>query len=208
MEKDKEKDKEKEKKKLSLKEIGPSRLVILLLAGVFLLVLSLPNMFSTDNATKDRRDNVESIPQNTSISAETGDESDIYTKTLEERLKKVLIKVEGIGSVEIMITLKGSKELVLLKDEPYTQESVNEEDGEGGKRDSRSINKEENTVLISNGNGESLPYVIQELEPKVEGIVIIAEGGGNIEIIGEIMGAAQVLFDVPAHKIKVMKMNK
>lgn len=203
-----EKDKEKEKKKLSLKEIGPSRLVILLLAGVFLLVLSLPNMFSTDNATKDRRDNVESIPQNTSISAETGDESDTYTKTLEERLKKVLIKVEGIGSVEVMITLKGSKELVLLKDEPYTQESVNEEDGEGGKRDSRSINKEENTVLISNGNGESLPYVIQELEPKVEGIVIIAEGGGNIEIIREIMGAAQVLFDVPAHKIKVMKMNK
>ncbi len=207
-EKGMEKDKEKEKKKLSLKEIGPSRLVILLLAGIFLVVVSFPNMFSSGNKTKEKRVSDIKTSQNSSIPAETGDESDTYTKTLEERLKKILAKVEGIGSVEVMITLKSSKELVTLKDEPYTQESINEDDGEGGNRVSSNLNKEESTVLVNNGNGESLPYVIQELEPKVEGIVVIAEGGGNTEIAAEIMEAAQVLFDVPAHKIKVMKMNK
>jgi stage III sporulation protein AG len=199
---------EKEKKKLSLKEIGPSRLVILLMAGIFLLIVSFPNMFSTNTNTKDRRESVGSKQKNTSISSETGDESDIYTKTLEERLKKVLTKVEGIGSVEVMITLKGSKELILLKDAPYTQERMNEDDGEGGKRENISISKEESTVMVNKGNGESLPYVIQELEPKVEGIVIIAEGGDISEIKAEITEAVQVLFDIPAHKIKVMKMNK
>jgi stage III sporulation protein AG len=203
-----EKDKEKEKKKLSLKEIGPSRLVMLLLAGIFLVVVSFPNMFSSDNTTEDNKVREKNTSKEKSISSETGDESDTYTKTLEERLKKVLAKVEGIGSVEVMITLKGSKELVILKDDPYTQESMNEDDGEGGNRVSSSIEKEESTVMVNGGNGESLPYVIQELEPKIEGIVVIAEGGDSSEIMTEIMEAVQVLFDVPAHKIKVMKMNK
>lgn len=203
-----EKDKEKEKKKLSLKEIGPSRLVMLLLAGIFLVVVSFPNMFSSDNTTEDNKVREKNTSQENSISSETGDESDTYTKTLEERLKRVLAKVEGIGSVEVMITLKGSKELVILKDDPYTQESMNEDDGEGGNRVSSSIEKEESTVMVNSGNGESLPYVIQELEPKIEGIIVIAEGGDSSEIMTEIMEAVQVLFDVPAHKIKVMKMNK
>ncbi len=209
MEKDKdnEKDKEKEKKKLSIKDIGPSKLVMLLLAGIFLLVVSFPDMLSSGNSSKDSVTDEDLSIQDNSIYTETGDETDTYLETLEENLKKVLTKVEGIGSVEVMITLKGSKELVILKDGPYTQESMNEVDGEGGNRISSSINKEESTVMVNNGNGESLPYVIQEIEPVVEGIIVIAEGGDNVEIMTEIMEAAQVLFDVPAHKVKVMKMN-
>jgi stage III sporulation protein AG len=61
--------------------------------------------------------------------------------------------------------------------------------------------------MVGNGSGENLPYVIQELEPEVKGIAVIAEGGGDPEIIAEIIDAVQVLFNVPAHKVKVMKMN-
>lgn len=203
-----EKEKVKEKKKISIKEIGPARLVILLMAGIFLLVLSFPDMLSSKNTTKD---NV--AKQNNTINDNTHttvaeDENDAYVSELENRLKSVLAKVEGIGDVEVMITLKASKEKVILKDTPYTQESMNEVDGEGGNRKSSNINKEDTTVLVNGGNGESMPYVIQELEPEVEGIVVIAEGGNNAKIMTEIMEAAQVLFDVPAHKVKVMKMNK
>lgn len=204
---EKEKVKEKEKKKLSIKEIGPARLVMLLMAGILLLILSFPNMLSTKNSTKDsERKNVSE--RNSNLSAKAEEDGDGYTAQLEERLKKVLSKVEGIGNVEVMITLKSSKEKVILKDNPYTEESMKEVDGEGGNRDSSSIKKEDTTVLVDSGNGESLPYIIQELEPVVEGIVVIAEGGDNLDIKKEIMEAAQVLFNVPAHKVKVMKMNK
>jgi stage III sporulation protein AG len=200
-------EKEKEKKKLSIKDIGPSKLLILLLAGIFLVVISFSDMFSSDNTSKDSADgNSYEVADNT-VAAETGDETDMYIKALEKRLKEVLTKVKGIGSVEVMITLKGSKELVILKDVPYTQESMNENDGEGGNRDSSSVDKEESTVLINNGNGESVPYVIQELEPIVEGVIVIAEGGDSAEIKMDIMETIEVLFDVPAHKVKVMKMN-
>ncbi len=201
-------DKEKVKKKLSIKEIGPARLVILLMAGIFLLVLSFPDMLSSKNSSKDNTTNQDYKMKENNLNTGTQEEGDAYTTELENRLRSVLAKVEGIGDVEVMITLKGSKEKVILKDTPYTQESMNEVDGEGGNRDSSSINKEDTTVLVNGGNGESVPYVIQELEPEVEGIVVIAGGGDNVEIKTEIMEAAQVLFNVPAHKVKVMKMNK
>ncbi len=203
-----DKEKVKEKKKLSIKEIGPARLVILLMAGIFLLVLSFPNMLSSKDSSKNNTASKDYGVKDNTNDTLTKDETESYINELENRLKKILAKVEGIGDVEVMITLKGSKEKIILKDGPYTQESVKEVDGEGGNRDSSSINREDTTVLVDGGDGESMPYVIQEKEPEVEGIVVIAEGGDNVKIITEIMEAAQVLFNVPAHKVKVMKMNK
>lgn len=201
-------DNKKEKKKITLKEIGPAKLIMLLLAGILLLV-SFPNVLPTKSTPKTSSANKakETASQKIADSVESEEDIDTYTKTLEERLKTVLTKVEGIGSVDVMITLKGSKELVILKDTPFTQESMNEDDGEGGSRVSSSTSKEDSTVLVNNGNGESKPYVVKELEPEVEGIVVIAQGGDNGNIKTEIIEAVQVLFDVPAHKIKVMTMN-
>jgi stage III sporulation protein AG len=42
----------------------------------------------------------------------------------------------------------------------------------------------------------------------VEGVVVIAEGGGNAVVIKNITEAIQALFDVDTHKIKVMKRNQ
>lgn len=196
-----------EKKKITLKEIGPSKLVILLLCGIFLVVLQFPNMFSGNNSTKKEGSNEGSKITSNQNNTKTDDETDTYLKLLESRLEETLAKVNGIGKVDVMITLKGSKELVVLKDQPYTQESMNETDGEGGNRVSSSVDKEDNTVVVDNGSG-NLPFIIQEIEPRVEGIVVIAQGGGNPEIITEIVDAVQVLFNVPAHKVKVMKMNE
>lgn len=200
---------EKEKKKLSIKEIGPSKLVIIFLAGIFLLVLSFLDMRPSSETSKDNTTSSNYNMGNSEISNQnTNNTDDSYLDSIEKRLEGILGKVEGIGSVEVMITLKGSKELVTLKDSPYTQESVNEDDGEGGSRRSSSIDKEDSTVIVNSGNGESIPYVIKEIEPEVAGVVVIAQGGDNGIIKTEITEAVQVLFNIPVHKIKVMKMNK
>ena len=198
---------EKEKKKLSIKEIGPSKLVIILLVGIFLIVLSFFDLRSSsetskDNSTSSNYNKVDNINQDTNNTDAS------YIETIEKRLEEVLSKVEGIGGVEVMITLKGSKEVVTLKDSPYTQESVNVDDGEGGSELSSKIDKGDSTVIVNSGNGENMPYVIKEIEPEVSGVVVIAQGGDNGLIKTEITEAVQVLFNIPVHKIKVMKMNK
>lgn len=196
---------EKEKKKITLKEIGPARLVMLLMAGVFLVLVSLPSLQSLDKKSKEP-----SVSSNKSVSQTTdaaNDETKLYVSDLEDRLKSVLMKVDGIGAVEVMMTLKGSKEVVILKDRPYTKESVNEVDGEGGSRNSDKTEQSDTSILVEGSDGVKKPYILKEIEPEVEGILVIAQGGDKAVIQSEIIEAVQVLFGVPPHKVKVMKMN-
>lgn len=197
----------KEKKKLNIKEIGIEKLIIMFLAGIFIIVLSVPDLLpkKKDNSTNS---NTASITSGTNTSkGSENNTTNQYVNSLEEELRSTLKKVEGIGDVDVMITLKSSKEIVTLKDSPYTQDTTNETDGSGGSRISSNITKSDETVLITNEDGDSIPYVIKEIEPEIEGVVVIAEGGGNLSTVGEIIDAVEVLFDVPTHKIKVMKMN-
>lgn len=197
------------KKKLTIKEIGLEKLVIIFLCGIFLIVLSVPDFFTSNKKTTTQKTNDvtgKTISQN-NVTTQSTDDTEEYTNVLETKLKNILKKVGGIGEVEVMITVKSSKELVTLKDKPYTQESLNETDGEGGSRINNSISNEESSVLVTTGEGDSLPYVIKEIEPEIEGVLVIAEGGDDPNIITEIINAVEVLFDVPTHKIKVMKMN-
>lgn len=202
----KEKGNKKGKKKLNIKEIGVERLVIMLLAGIFIVILSVPSLFSPSSSQKKGSSNNSSNPIVNQQVIDT-DESTNYTTQLEKRLTEALKKVEGIGEVEVMITLKASKELVPLKDSPYSQDTINEVDGDGGSRISSKVTNNEESVLINSEKGDNVPYIIKEIEPTIEGVVVIAHGGQDSIIVAEIIDAVEVLFDVPAHKIKVMKMS-
>lgn len=199
---------EKEKKKITLKEIGIKNLVLICIAGIVLIVVSVPDVLSfskKENKVKQNQVGQELNQTSVSLGSETN-ETD-YVVELENRLKNMLKKVEGIGEVEVMITIESSKEKVILKDSPYTQDSSNEADGQGGSRITNGLSKEEETVLVQSEEGGAVPYIIKEIEPKIAGVVVIAQGGGNTKVINEINSAIEALFGVPIHKIKVMKMS-
>lgn len=193
-----------DKKKISLKEIGLPKLLLIFVVGILLILLSIPNMFQkpSNNGSKSS----ENIARQQIDGNTTSTIVNTYVTEMEEKLENILRKVSDIGDVKVMITLSGSSEQIPLKDSPYTQEGLNEIDGEGGSRTNNSIKREESTVLV-NENGKTIPYIIQELEPEVEGILVVAEGGDNVRVMKDIMEAAEVLFGVPMHKIKVMKMS-
>ncbi len=191
-----------DKKKISIKEIGIPKLIILFLAGIFLVVLTIPDLFGSKSTTEEKKTEMNVVSNQKQESSTTNS-----VEYNEDKLKKILEKVEGVGDVEVMITLKSSKEQVVLKDSPYEQENLNETDEAGGSRISSSLKNDEKTVLVTDGSGGDSPYVTKELEALVEGVVVIAEGGGNSKVAVGIMEAVEVLFNVPSHKIKVLPMN-
>ena len=87
------------------------------------------------------------------------------------------------------------------------QETVTEEDSQGGTRQSSKASKKENTVYASDSTtqGSGSPYVSKELSPEIEGVVVIADGGGNAVVKENISSAVQALFDIEPHKIRIMK---
>ena len=193
-------------KKERLQEMGMSRLVIALLCGILLLIIALPDGFLAGEDSMilgPRKEKAKETKQGN----ETAKKREDYVSQMEERLVELLENVDGVGKVKVMVTLAASEEEVTLKDEPYSQDSIQEADAQGGSRSSISINKEETSVLVENENGQSVPYVTKTVEPEVEGVVVIAEGAGQAKVENEIIEAVEVLFSVSVHKIKVMKMR-
>mgnify|MGYP005748863765 FL=1 len=129
-----------------------------------------------------RQENENTITEeNTQETDQSLQEQDWETK-MEERLVEVLEQVQGVGKAEVFLTCEGTQEKVVEKDET---ETVYE-------RDSR---------------GNQTPYVSAEIYPQVTGVLVVAQGGDDPVVIQNIQEAVQVLFQVEAHKIKVMKMN-
>ena len=184
------------------KEIGASleklkkkdNLFILILVGVLLMVITIP----VDKKEGKKEEDV--IVESTST--EQGTDS---VEKMEQRLEKILGKVEGVGEVSVMITLKSSGEKVVEKDLESSGNSTEEADSQGGTRKTTDSSKKEETVFYSNESGSSEPYVIKEMEPEREGVLVIAEGGDNPSVGKNISDAILALFSIDAHKIKVMK---
>ncbi|NLC19108.1 MAG: stage III sporulation protein AG [Clostridiales bacterium] len=195
-----------ERKNFSLKDIGLPKLVIMLVTGILIVLLSVPGLFGSDKkgTGKINDGNLQVVQKDMNM---TSYDTNTYISEMEKKLKNILKKVSGIGDVEVMITLKASGKQIPLKDYPSIEESLNEVDGEGGSRTNNSVKRDESTVLVGDGKGGEAPYILQETEPEVEGVLVIAEGGDNVQIIIDIIEAVEVLFNVPAHKVKVMKMR-
>ncbi len=197
-------------KKNLIQRIGIGNLFLLLICGIVFVYLCY--MKDPVKKTEEKQDNKTTSTQSNSLDAnpiytQTNTESEDYVKKIEEELKAKLSLVKGIGKVEVMITLAESKELVTLKDAPYTDDSMNESDGKGGNRVSDTVTRGDETVMSTTEDGEVAPYIIKEIQPTILGVLIIAQGGGDVELQVEIIEAVEALFDVPVHKIKVMEME-
>jgi len=130
-----------------------------------------------------------------------------YVTNLEDKLEAVLGEMEGVGKVKVMITLSDYGEAIVEKDTVDKTNTVNETDSNGGSRNTFEREVQLETVQIENSSG-SYPYVGKEILPSIEGIVVVAEGGGNATVVSQISKAAMALFPIEAHKIIVVKMSQ
>ncbi len=169
--------------------------LLILAAGICLMILAIP---SGSRMTGSREQETASALQ-----AET-DAGRAYEKEMEKRGEEFLSTVEGVGKVDVMITVSSSEEKVLAADRTQSQSSTEETDSAGGTRSVKSSEMQETTVLTG-GTGDAQPIVEMERMPEIRGIVVSAQGGGDARIQAEICAALEALFRVPQHKIRVLK---
>lgn len=67
-----------------------------------------------------------------------------------------------------------------------------------------SLSKKNEALLTGNTSG-SMPYIIKEMSPSIQGVVVAARGNITQTKIREISEAVQALFGIEAHKIKVIE---
>lgn len=188
---------------------------VIALVGILLLVIAMP-LSNDDEAlkTESRENAAESDTgevkyaddRMAGMSENTGAvDQETYVAYLEGRLKAVLSRMDGVGDVEVMITVLDAGEAVVEKDTKSSGTITEESDSAGGSRKVSDQDAEEQTVYVETGD-ESYPYVQKEKLPTIGGVVVVAEGGGSPVVVSDISEAVKALLQVEAHRIKVVKM--
>lgn len=176
-----------EKKKR--KEPGIREWAMILAAGAALLFLSVPNLFQ-----KEEPETPVSVTRTENVPSRED-----YVQQMEKRLEDFLLCFDGVTSVEVILTVKSTSERVVLSDTNTKKEKLSETDSAGGIRNSENVSEEKKTVI----DGAKEPYLVYERMPQAEGIAVIISGPGREKLL-EISEAVQALFNLPAHKVKVI----
>ena len=182
--------------KIKEKKLKRSDWLILVLAGILILIIALP----TDTEEKKQAEkSKENISKENNTMEASKDE-------IELKLEDILEKIDGAGDVKVMITYQDSGTQVVEKDKNTSENSLEESDSTGGVRSTKEQQLQESTVYEEADAGNT-PFVSKELLPKVEGILIVASGGDNQKVKQNISEAVLALFQVEAHRIKIVKMS-
>ncbi|MCR5754367.1 MAG: hypothetical protein K6G30_06120 [Acetatifactor sp.] len=169
-------------------------LLILILSGILIFIVAMP----TGQQKQKQMETTEALMQE-SMQRD-------YASDMEKRLKKILERMDGVGTCEVMITLKASEELIVEKDIVQNHTDTKEQDLNGGSRSILQSQSSPSTIFESK-SGENIPYVVMTIPPKAEGVVVAAQGAENGKVRKNISDMIQVLFHIDAHRIKVGKME-
>ena len=170
-----------------VKKIKKEQLLIGVLIGILLLVIAIPVPKTEKNK------------QTEAVKEEISEKE----YSMEAELKEILQRISGVGRTEVFITYEDEGKIVVEKDESVSEELIEEADSSGGTRITTSTRNEKATVY---GNADA-PYVIQELSPTIKGVLVVAEGGGNMTVKKQIQETIEALFGLDSHKISIMKME-
>lgn len=173
---------------------------ILTIALVIAFIILSLNVFYPDMFKK------EDIKSTLSEEVETNTIKEEYEEAQKEELKSILEDMYGVGEVKVMISFKSGESKVLAYDSSKQIVSTEEKDTEGGTRVSNQTN-DGSTVVMTNEGGDNEPFIVETYKPKIEGIMILAEGASDSRIKYDIQKAVSSLYGLSAEKVNVYPMK-
>ena len=123
--------------------------------------------------------------------------SEYNVSEIEKVAESIFSKIEGVGKVDVKITVKSGYEAVYAYD---TSEDCSQSAG------GFSASQEKEIVTIS-VNGQHRPITLKIKKPEYMGAVIVCEGGDNSKIKLELTQAMKSLTGISADNIVVAKMK-
>ena len=134
-----------------------------------------------------------------------------YVNQEEQKVKRLLEQMAGVGKVEVMITVHSSEELVVEKECPVDRKETKEQDSSGGSRFVNEVHTTENIIYTDAGNMSNktnTPLVIKTILPQIKGMAIAAQGAENIDVRQAIMDVMRTLYNLESFQVKVVAMKK
>ncbi len=120
-----------------------------------------------------------------------------YSNLIETKLEKVLSNIDGAGDVSVMVTVESSPQLIIAtsKEEKTTSNSSNTSN-------SNNTTVVETPIIVSK-NGVSSPLILQEIQPKITGVIVVAQGANDAKVRLELLKAVQSVLNIEISCIEI-----
>ena len=176
-------------------------LVFLVITLIILIIII--NIVLKENKSFEKEE-IDQIDNSKTLSLTT---DNISSKNdLETNLESILSSIKGVGKVKVFINYSESSKTVAMYDEKTTISSTEENDSNGGIRNTTSTETQRD-VIYSDSSGTKAPVTEKIVMPAIQGAIITAEGVSNATIKSNIIDAVQAATGLTIDKIQVFEME-
>lgn len=161
---------------LKLKDVLVTKIKVSPKIPIYLAVVMLCVflLFATSSSNSQKDDDID-IPPATQTE---------YAEFLENELKDIISKIDGVGNVKVMVTVEGTVSYEYVADVTSSDNKI-----------------ESDTVLLA--NKEAL--IKQIVNPKVSGVLVICDGGDSAVIKEKVTRAVSTVLDISSSKVYITK---
>ncbi len=125
-----------------------------------------------------------------------------YKKNKENELTAMLNDIQGGGKITVIMHFESSEEQVIATNINDSVSITEEADDNGG---TRKIDTKQNgrTVVTLNEGDKTKPLVTKVIEPKVIGVIVVAEGASDNLVRRSMKQAVLTLYDLKSDQVEV-----
>lgn len=136
--------------------------------------------------------------------------SEEYIAGLETKLQGLVAGIDGVGRAQVMVTLESGVEYVYAQEEKRNTDLTREtREGEAAAVSGKVYEKEnvEQKYILIEQNGEKQPLVTTELQPKIQGVVIVCDGADNVRVESDLINVVTTALNISSSRVCVVKIN-
>jgi len=122
---------------------------------------------------------------------------------LEQRTKDILEKMIGVGKVSVLITVESTEEQIIEQNKSESKSVTQETDKNGGLREITTTTHDGQVVFLES-SGEQEPVITKVINPRIRGVLIVAEGAEDATVRKLIIQAVEKGLNVHQSKISVV----
>ena len=183
--------------------------LVFFIVVLIITVVVINIIWNGDKSTSQKNETTDNTKQlaSSSTSTVTATENKVETtQELEEKLKNILSKIQGVGEVEVCINYSESSEVIAMYNENSKTSTTQENDTSGGTRTIEETDTQKEVIYEEN-DGEKTPITQKVVQPKIEGAIITAKGANDAATKTNIIQAVEAVTGLATHKIQVFEMN-
>ena len=112
-----------------------------------------------------------------------------YLAATEQRLEEMIEQIDGAGKCSVMITLKQGSQNIYASEQKIVRDQSKDQLQDNQVRTQEQNSTEQALVVVEDKDGGSFPVIERTIQPQVNGVVVVCEGGKSSKVCQQVTEA-------------------